>query len=231
VGRALVVTERVHDQHLLVRDLLMRPRGLLLLGVVIVVAGCGGTISESGKSRSAAPAAGTTTTPTTTTTSLPIAPPQPIPFSARNLDGFTAVVRNAFPGPGAHLPFGLVVPAIARVPAAVFVANPDALPPTVIVQYPSKSPFGAFWIREDNPPGVDQSTIAELAAQCISCTEHALVQIAPGITAALLAGPYGPTSVTWLEKGLHLVVIGPPQSFSTERAIAVARATAAVQAR
>jgi hypothetical protein len=55
------------------------------------------------------------------------------------------------------------------------------------------------------------------------------VQVAPGISGALLAGPEGPTSVTWLQNGLHFVVIGPPGSFSSKLAIAVARATAAAQ--
>jgi hypothetical protein len=211
----------------------MRPLLVVLLVLCLLAAGCGGAARDSARPAGATPAAVTTTVPPTTTSSSavpPIDPAPPIQFSATNLDGFTAVVRHALPGPGAHLPYRLALPAVAHTPAAVFVSNPDTLPkPRVIAQYPSSSPFGTFWIQQDNPPDVDQSFIESVAANCISCDDHRLVQVAPGIEGALLAGPYGPTSVTWLENGLLFVVIGPQETFSSKLAIAIARATAAAQ--
>ena len=53
---------------------------------------------------------------------------------------------------------------------------------------------------------------------------------APGVRGALLAGGNGPNSVTWLECGLQMVVLGPAARFDGERAIAAARALARVNA-
>jgi hypothetical protein len=46
----------------------------------------------------------------------------------------------------------------------------------------------------------------------------------PGIRAAVLAGGNGPNSVTWLQHGLEMVVLGPAAVFSESRAAAAARA-------
>jgi len=148
----------------------MRPLVLALLTLCLLGAGCGGTTGD-GKSPGATPAVESATT-TGTAPVRPIAPAPPFQFSATNLDGFTAVVRDALPGPGAHLPYKLALPTVAHVPAAVFVSNPDALPvPRVIVQYPSKSPFGTFWLQEDSAADMDQSFIESIAAHCISCSD------------------------------------------------------------
>ena len=44
-----------------------------------------------------------------------------------------------------------------------------------------------------------------------------------GIEGALLAGPDGPTSVTWLQGPYELIVIGPARTLSPDTAVAIAR--------
>jgi len=52
------------------------------------------------------------------------------------------------------------------------------------------------------------------------------VALAPGVRGAVLAGGNGPNSVTWLQNGLEMVVLGPAIDFSAARAAAAARALA-----
>jgi hypothetical protein len=46
-----------------------------------------------------------------------------------------------------------------------------------------------------------------------------------------MAGGNGPNSVTWIQNGLRMVVVGPAASLDATRAVAVARAVARANAR
>ncbi len=69
-----------------------------------------------------------------------------------------------------------------------------------------------------------------MASACDPCSDNRLVVLAPGVHGALLAGGTGPTSVTWIENGMRMVVLGPASAFDAPRAIAAARALARANA-
>jgi hypothetical protein len=52
------------------------------------------------------------------------------------------------------------------------------------------------------------------------------VDVTPAIQGALLAGPDGPRSVTWMQGLFKMIVIGPQQSFHSDTATALATETA-----
>jgi hypothetical protein len=74
--------------------------------------------------------------------------------------------------------------------------------------------------------GFGRHALRDLARECSVCSDNRLVELAPGIRGALMVGGNGPNSVTWLEHGLEMQVLGPADSFSSVRAIVVARALA-----
>ena len=98
----------------------------------------------------------------------------------------------------------------------------------VVAEYDASSPHGAFRVREEKTPKglVDQSFIEWIPSICDTCTEHRLVDVTSDINGALLAGPNGPTSVTWLQGDYKLIVIGPEKSFSPDTSVALAREVA-----
>ena len=52
------------------------------------------------------------------------------------------------------------------------------------------------------------------------------MDVTSDIKGALLAGPNGPTSVTWLQGDYKMIVIGPEKSFSADTSVALAREVA-----
>jgi hypothetical protein len=153
---------------------------------------------------------------------------EPMAFPVRSFDGMTEVSHGAVPA-ASSLPFDAAFPGGAGAPMGVFVSIPAAYPDgetEVVVEYGRSSPYGPFRVREQKHPAgeLDQSFIDGIPSVCArSCTDHRLVDLRSGIEGALLAGPYGPTSVTWLQGSYELVVIGPGKTFSPETAVGIAK--------
>ena len=84
--------------------------------------------------------------------------------------------------------------------------------------------------RRDDPRASVLRRVRDLASECDVCAENRLVLLAPGVRGALLAGGNGPNSVTWLQGGLEMVVLGPAASFDGARAVAAARDVARANA-
>jgi hypothetical protein len=96
-----------------------------------------------------------------------------------------------------------------------------------LVLYGQRSPFSIFrFTAQRRPSGFGARSLRALASECGVCTTNRLIRLAPEVHAAVLAGGNGPNSVTWLEHGLEMVVLGPAGSFSDTRAIGAARALA-----
>jgi hypothetical protein len=96
-----------------------------------------------------------------------------------------------------------------------------------LVLYGPRSRGGVFrFTVAPRPIGFGAHALRDLAHECSVCSDNRLVTLAPGIRGALMAGGNGPNSITWLEQGLQMQVLGPAGTFSTDRAIAVARALA-----
>lgn len=101
-----------------------------------------------------------------------------------------------------------------------------------LVLYGAGSRYGAFrFTAAPLPDGFGARAVRELASECDVCTENRLVLLVPGVRGALMAGGNGPNSVTWLENGMQMVVLGPADSFDGSRAVAAARALAQANAR
>jgi hypothetical protein len=145
----------------------------------------------------------------------------------------TQVADGSYPDP-AQLPYGVALPKDAGAPLAVWVSNADAYPEgesEVVAEYGSASSYGAFRIRDEKVPVglVDQSFIDQMPGNCTTCTDARLVDLGSSIKGALLAGAPGPTSITWLEGGHKLIVIGPADTFSADDAIRLSTEVAAGQ--
>jgi hypothetical protein len=159
-------------------------------------------------------------------------------FPMSTFGGMSRISQRAPPDPAA-LPFDAFLPASAGAPMAVFVSEPGAYPKDVsevVAEYDSSSPYGAFRIREEaRPPQAgDADETQGMANFCqspgASCTST-LIRLERDVPAALLYGPDGPTSVTWLERfgdtTYQLIVIGPDATLSPDTATRVAREVAA----
>lgn len=114
----------------------------------------------------------------------------------------------------------------------VFVSIPADYPEgeeEIVAEYDASSPYGAFRVREEKTRKglVDQSFIDQIPSICNTCTDARLVDVTGSIKGALLAGPNGPTSVTWLQGAYKMIVIGPAKSFSPDTSVALAREVAA----
>lgn len=129
---------------------------------------------------------------------------------------------------------GPVGVALGRLPVHVRLA-PAIGPPVgvyrssgrALVLYGERSPGGVFrFTAASRPIGFGRHALRALARECGVCSANRLVALAPGIRGALMAGGNGPNSITWLERGLQMQVLGPATSFSTPQATAVARALA-----
>jgi len=129
--------------------------------------------------------------------------------------------------PGLHRIGGGIPAALAQLPVRVKI-DPAIGPPIgvyrdggALVLYGASSRFGVFrftaWTR---PAGFGRRSLHALAG----------VALGPGVRGAVLVGGNGPNSVTWLQGGLEMVVIGPAATFSDTRAVSAARAFARANA-
>lgn len=123
----------------------------------------------------------------------------------------------------ARLSVPVRIPAAIGAPSGVYRARGVSM-----ILYGTGSRFGVFRFTADRRARDTRADIESLASECSVCDTNGLVRLAPGIRGAVLAGGNGPNSVTWVERGLLMVVIGPARTFSAERAVAAARALAGV---
>lgn len=125
-----------------------------------------------------------------------------------------------------RLPVKIALPAATGTPAGIYRAAKSAR-----VRYGSASRYGVYLLTVWAPGrGAGARTITHLAKSCHACTHNRLVQLAPGVSAAIQAGGGGPSIVTWREGGRTYEVRGPARSFTNRRAVAVARAIARANA-
>jgi hypothetical protein len=140
--------------------------------------------------------------------------------------------------PGFHRIGGGVSAALARLPVRVRIDQRIGAPAGVyrggrraLVLYGAASRFGVFRFSASRPgPGFGRRSVHALATECDVCSDNRLVVLAPGVRGAVLAGGNGPNSVTWLQHGLEMVVLGPAATFSDARAVAAARTLARANA-
>jgi len=207
-------------------------RRAAVLGIVALGAtACGAAMQEgSGANTHASTATEGGSVPAMTVT--PGGDGESMAFPMRSFDGMTEVAQRTIP-PASALPFAAAFPADAGAPMGVFVSKPADYPAgetEIVEEYDSSSPYGPFRVRESKHPDgeLDQSFINGIPSVCAaSCTDHRLVNLQPGIQGALLAGPDGPTSVTWLQGPYELIVIGPASTFSPDTAVAISKDVAA----
>jgi hypothetical protein len=143
----------------------------------------------------------------------------------RDQPGFRRL-HGPLAGAMSHLPVSvLLAPAIGE-PIGVYRDRHTAL-----VVYGPRSRYGIFrFTAARRPSGFGPATVRDLASECDVCAENRLVLLTPGVRGALLAGGNGPNSVTWLQRGLEMVVLGPAASFDAARAVAAARDVARANA-
>jgi hypothetical protein len=100
-----------------------------------------------------------------------------------------------------------------------------------LILYGARSRYGVFrFTAARRSSGFDAGALRAMASECDVCAENRLVLLAPGVRGALLAGGNGPNSLTWLEHGLWMAVLGPACSFDGDGAIAAARGLARANA-
>jgi hypothetical protein len=200
-----------------------------VLVVAVLAAGCGNAMGGDASSPAAPAATAGDSVPTIETT-LPNGG-EAMQFPMKSFDGMTQVATDSIPDPST-LPFAAAFPKSADPPMGVFVSIPADYPEgeeEVVAEYDASSPYGAFRVREEKTPKglVDQSFVEGIPSICDTCTDARLVDVTSNIKGALLAGPNGPTSVTWLQGDYTMIVIGPEGSFSPDTSIALAREVAA----
>jgi hypothetical protein len=188
-------------------------RGLALAAFVALAgSGCGQAVNGDASSPGGG-ATGGESVPTIETT-FPNAGEKMV-FPMKSFDGMNQVATNSFPDP-ADLPFNAAFPQSAKAPMGVFVSIPDDYPKDeeeVVAEYDSSSPYGAFRVREERTPAglLDQTFIEQIPKVCEStCSDARLVDLGSGIEGALLAGPNGPTSVTWLQDSVYKMIVNRP---------------------
>lgn len=136
--------------------------------------------------------------------------------------------------PGFHRIAGTPQRAVRRLPVRVRLATVLGSPRGVyrgghgaLILYGPRSRDGVFRLTaRPLASGFDAAAIRLQASECDVCDENRLVPLAPGVRGALMAGGNGPNSVSWIENGLIMVVLGPSSSFDATGAIAAARAVA-----
>jgi hypothetical protein len=133
--------------------------------------------------------------------------------------------------PGFHRIHGPIARAVSRLPVRVRLAHAIGTPigvyrdrKTALVVYGPQSRYGIFrFTAAPRPSGFGPATVRNLASECDVCAQNRLVLLAPGVRGALLAGGTGPNSITWLQSGLEMIVLGPATSFGDGRVVAAAR--------
>jgi hypothetical protein len=153
----------------------------------------------------------------------------------RSATDMRVVARNELPDPSA-LPFDASFPGSAGKPLIVFVYDPVQHLAGVDAEYDASSAYGAFRLREERTPvGVlERDFVQSISGFCndggdaagSGCTS-ALVDVGSGLRGAILYGPNGDTSVTAVAtiggQDYKLIVMGPPATFTPDRAEAAIR--------
>ncbi len=201
-----------------------------LLLIASLAAGCGSTASGDG-SGPAGPV-GPSVPSVVTVAPGDAEPGDGIPMLSAS--DMTVVARNELPDVSA-LPFDASFPSSAEKPLVVFVYDPVQHLAGVDAEYDSKSPYGAFRLREErNRVGVIGDLVQSVSGFCndggdgagSGCTS-ALVDVGSGLRGAILYGPNGDTSVTAVDtvdgQDYTLIVMGPPATFTPDRAEAAMR--------
>ena len=127
-----------------------------------------------------------------------------------------------------YLAFRPVVPRALGSPAKFFVNGnkPDMTAKSLIWVY-DQPVYGRFWVNE-SVAQTSQAWIDSLANNPTDCSVNSVVTLRGGTRAAVLvpnpaAGDSsGAASITWLDHGLLLDVLGFTDSFTKDRAIQVA---------
>jgi hypothetical protein len=121
-----------------------------------------------------------------------------------------------------ELPVHVRLAAAAGAPAGVYRATHS-----IRVRYASGSHFGVYLVTVwGSRYGVGPRAIRARASTCRACTHNRLLQLAPGVPAAIAAGGGHPSTVIWRQRGLTFEVRGPGATFSNRDAVAAARAIA-----
>jgi hypothetical protein len=125
-----------------------------------------------------------------------------------------------------ELPVRVRLAAVAGAPAGVYRATHS-----IRVRYASGSHFGVYLVTVwGSRYGVGPRAIRARASTCRACTHNRLLQLAPGVPAAIAAGGGHPSTVIWRQGGLTFEVRGPGTTFSNRDAVAAARAVARANA-
>jgi hypothetical protein len=190
----------------------------------VVCAGCGATVSPGGTDTAA-----TGASEPVVQSVVPDAGEQPV-FPMKAFSGMSKVATGAYAPPSA-LPFAVDYPRSAGAPMGVYVSIRADYPSgeaEIVEEYDSSSTYGPFRVREKEVPAglVDQSFINQIPGICTTSCKGSLVTLEPGVVGALLAGPNGPTSVTWLQGQFEMIVIGPVDTFTADTAVAIAKEVA-----
>lgn len=121
-----------------------------------------------------------------------------------------------------RLRIAIVLPRIAGVPAGVYSAPHGAR-----VRYAGDSHFGLFLLTvSGRRHGIRPRAVRALSKGCRPCSVNRLVELRPGIEAAVAVGGGRATTVTWRQGGRTYEVRGPSASFSERDALSAARAIA-----
>lgn len=201
----------------------------LLLGASLA-AGCGSTASGDG-SGPAGPV-GPSVPSVVTIAPGDTEPGDGIPMHSAS--DMTVVARNQLPD-ASTLPFDASFPSSAGTPLVVFVYDPVQHLTGVDAEYDASSPYGAFRLREERRrPGMVGDLVNSVSGFCndggdgagSGCTS-AIVDLGSGLRGAILYGPNGDTSVTAVDaidgRDYTLIVMGPPATFTPDRAEAAMR--------
>jgi hypothetical protein len=125
-----------------------------------------------------------------------------------------------------ELPVHVRLAAVAGAPAGVYRATHS-----IRVRYASGSHFGVYLVTVwGSRYGVGPRAIRARASTCRACTHNRLLQLGPGVPAAIAAGGGHPSTVIWRQRGLTFEVRGPGTTFSNRDAVAAARAVARANA-
>jgi hypothetical protein len=204
----------------------------LILGIVgLATTACGAAVNE-GAGTGGSTVTGGDSVPTVITVIPNGNPDEAMRFPEKSFEGMQEVVKGATPT-ASQLPFAAAFPSSAGTPMGVFTTIPADTPAehsAVIEEFDASSPYGPFRVSEEKHPAgeLDQSFINQIPSVCSStCTDARLVSIQPGVEGALLAGPDGPTSITWLQGSYEMIVIGPPGTFTPQTAVSIAKQVAA----
>jgi hypothetical protein len=144
--------------------------------------------------------------------------PTPYGASQAGYHLISAPVAKALRG----LPVPVHLPRSAGAPAGIYRGAASAR-----VRYTGSSRYGLYLLTVwPASHGVKPSGIRALAKACHVCTRNRLINLVPGVQAAVAAGGGHASTITWREGSRTFQVRGPAASFSNRHAVAAARAIA-----